>query len=63
MRLNFCPSCGQAVELPIPNDIDAIREWQDEIRRECQHEPRCGGPWQHAVRIVREEWDRAARQR
>lgn len=64
MRLYFCACCGHAIDSPahsvaavvVPVDGDAIRAWQAEITRECQHEPPCVGPWQHAVRVVREAW-------
>lgn len=62
MRLYFCGCCGQSIESPahsvtavvVPVDAEAIKAWQEEIARECQHTPTCVGPWQHAVRVVRE---------
>lgn len=68
MRLYFCGCCGQSIQSPdhsvtavvVPVDVKAIAAWQDEIARECQHVPLCVGPWQHAVRVVREAWANGA---
>lgn len=70
MRLYFCGCCGHAIAGPhasltvvkVPIDAGALAEWQAEVRRECQHVPVCVGPWQHAVRVVREEWARGEKE-
>lgn len=63
MRLHFCGSCGSYIgpadkHTQQPTwDADAIAAWQAEIDRECQHDPHCRGPWQHAVRKVLDSVD------
>jgi hypothetical protein len=58
MRLDYCPTCGHYLETPIvgPKDwsAEAIARWQQEIAETCAHTPVCGGPWEHAVKAIRE---------
>ncbi|HXJ74201.1 MAG TPA: hypothetical protein VNM37_15230 [Candidatus Dormibacteraeota bacterium] len=58
MELQYCPACGAFLETPITGPLnwqaEAIVAWHAEIAATCQHDPHCNGPWQHAVRAIRE---------
>ena len=66
MIIQYCPLCGafmaEGITGPASWDTKAIYEWQQEIARTCQHEPKCAGPWAHAVRAIRESHDHAKAQ-
>lgn len=60
MQLHFCPICSQAIPEPVvmAEVIRAIDADSDV----CEHAPPCLGPWTHAVRVVREAWQRGQQQ-